>query len=181
MKTMNKSITWEMVDREIGKQAADNLTKCIRRRRRTSLLLEVIAFIIFAIILILLSLSSTGCRKTLSGSGVYGSNKFLYDADHVIVSSKSDMDAFLTWEMNNRATLAQQKLQSVTIAADSIRTNAPLWFVVAIQTRNAYSNAWYLAAPPQTQSDTSNALESAITTLQTQTLATRALTNSVNK
>lgn len=170
---MTKEIDWKTVDREIGKQAASNLCRSVRKTNRASLLLEIAAFIVFALVLLMLS----GCGTTLAPEGAYHGDVFLFNADKVLVDSKDDLSGFLKWEMANRQQLQVQHLQSITAAADAIRTNAPLWFKLAYDARNAYSNAVALSQPNVAQA--SNSLAQAITSLQTQTLSTRALTNSI--
>lgn len=177
MKTKNQSVVdWNCIDREIGREAVLELVlnQGKPRRKRVRTVWEVIAFIL-ALALIYLAL---GCKSTLAPEGPYHGDKFLFDADKVLVDSKDDLSGFLKWEMTNRKQLQEKKLQSITAAADAIRTNAPLWFKVTFDARNNYSNAMALHQSNVIQA--SNLLEQAVTTLQTQTLSTRALTNSVN-
>ena len=172
---MMTEVNWETVDREIGREAANNLAQWRRKVKRATLGLDIAAFILFAALLLLLSCA--GCGTTLAPEGPYHGDVFLFNADKVLVDSKDDLGHFLQWEQSNRKLLADKKLQSVTAAADAIRTNAPIWFKLAYDARNNYSNAAALHQPNVTQS--SNSLLQAVTTLQTQTLSTRALTNSI--
>lgn len=133
---------------------------------------------VLAVVLAVNAVYEVGCRTTLDPSGAYGTNTFLFNADRVIVESKDDLSAFLVWEQQNRSVLAAKKLTGVTTTADAIRVNAPLWFKVAVETRNAYSNAWATGSSSVTA--TSNSLALAITSLKTQTLSTHAITNSVH-
>lgn len=112
-----------------------------------------------------------GCSKTtLDQSGPYAGDKFLYDADGAVIDARHTVDAATTWEMENRGALAAAGKQSVTAAIDSIRTTAPTYFGLVKQAR-----AQYVAAKGP---GTSNSFFQALSVLQTQTLATKALTNS---
>lgn len=139
--------------------------------------------LILAFVCTLATICDTGCKTTrkttLDPAGPYHGDTFLFNADRVIVDSKEDISAFLKWELQNRPALVEKKLQTVTATADTIRSNAPLWFRVAVQSRNQYSNAVATASGPSTVTASSNSLQSAISSLETQTLSTRAITNSV--
>lgn len=121
-----------------------------------------------------------GCKTNLDPAGVYHGDTFLFNAERVIGDSGEALNNFVTWEMNNRSILTG-KLHSVTVAADAIRLNAPLWFTNATISRDVYSNSVALRQGAGTIAAASNALNANITQLQTQTLSTRALTESVNK
>lgn len=111
-----------------------------------------------------------GCSKTtLDPNGPYAGDKFLYEADGTIVEARKTMDGFLTWELQNRSTLAAQGKQTVTGAADSIRTNAPIYFAVVKQAR-----AQYIAGKGP---GTSNSFFQSLAVLQTQTITVQAVTN----
>lgn len=174
---MTKEVDWETVDREIGREAANNLAQWRRKVKRATLGLDIAAFVLFAALLLLLS--CVGCGTTLAPEGPYHGDTFLFNSDKVLVDSKDDLGGFLKWEMLNRKALSDNKLQSITDAADAIRTNAPLWFKLAYDARNNYSNA--VALHQSNVAQTSNSLLQAVTSLQTQTLAARAITNSVLK
>jgi hypothetical protein len=120
-----------------------------------------------------------GCKTSLAPGGVYKGDTFLFNADLTIGDSGKALDEFVTWEMQNRSRLTN-KLHAVTVAADAIRINAPMWFTNAVTARNTYSNAVALARGAGTITTASNALGASVTQLQTQTLSTRALVNSVN-
>lgn len=167
---------WDEVDNEIVKEAIAELF-CGRAKFHRQRVRRIAAVVAFIVAVIVLSLSFSGCGTKLAPEGPYHGDTFLFTADKVLVDSKDDLSGFLKWEMQNRSVLASNKLQSVTAAADTIRTNAPLWFKVAYDSRNNYSNAMALRLPTVTQ--TSNSLAQSITLLQSQTLSTRALTNSV--
>lgn len=121
----------------------------------------------------------TGCKTHLDPAGVYGTNQFLFGADKVIVDAKADMTDFVSWEMENRATLASSGWGNVTKVADSFRVNAPLWFKTAVGARNVYSNALYTVQSAKAVNDASNALQSEISGLQTHQLEIKAVTNAV--
>jgi hypothetical protein len=118
---------------------------------------------------IVVALAMMGCNATLDPSGPYSGDKFLYDIDGAIIDARQTLDGFLTWELQNRATLKAEGKQTVTAAADSIRTNAPTYFGMISTARTAYLNA---KGP-----GTSNALFQSVQVIQTQTLTTKALTN----
>lgn len=174
MKTKSlTNVDWSTVDREIEKHAEFSAANDQPHRKRIRRTCEIVALAL-ALVLIWLAL---GCQQTLAPEGAYHGDVFLFNADRVLVDSKDDLGGFLKWELTNRKTLADNKLQSVTAAADAIRSNAPLWFKVAYDARNNYSNSAALHLP--TVGQTSNLLQQAVSTLQTQTLSTRALTNSI--
>lgn len=165
------------IDARIGKEALNDLRHANGLRIRVMRVCEiVIAFCIIAFAFLLLS----GCGKsTLSGTGVYGTNQFLFEAEKAVDDSKDALSGFLSWEELNRSILASNNLQSVIKAADSIRVNAPLWFTNAVTACNLYSNAVALAQDAATIVNTSNSLAANITLLQTETMSARAITNSV--
>lgn len=80
-----------------------------------------------------------GCRD-LDPSGVYAGDKLLYRADLTITSSKSFMDAFVTFEFHNRA-LLQLKHPEVKAAADTVRTQGKASLQSAVAARDAYAAA----------------------------------------
>lgn len=121
------------------------------------------------LIVLLLPALSFGCNATLDPAGPYSGDKFLYDMDGVVIEARGVFDGFLTWEMQNRAALKAENKQSVTAAADAVRTNAPVWFGVVSAARGAYMSAKGPA--------TSNSLFQAVTIVQTQELTTKAVTN----
>lgn len=168
-------IDWSEIDREIDRHAILGIAVDQEQphRKRIRRMCEVVAFLL-ALALMWLAL---GCQTTLAPEGAYHGDTFLFNADKVLVDSKDDLGGFLGWELANRQVLADHKLQSVTSAADAIRTNAPLWFKLAYDARNNYSNAAALHQPNVAQ--TSNSLLQAVTTLQAQRLSARAITNSI--
>lgn len=112
-----------------------------------------------------------GCNATLDPAGPYGGDQFLYDSDGAVIDARQTLDGFLSWEMQNRASLATSGNKAVTTAADKLRTTAPIYFGLVSQAR-----AQYVAAKGPT---TSNSLFQAVSVLQTQTLTAKAVTNSV--
>ena len=90
-----------------------------------------------------------GCTSTqLDPAGVYAGKAFLYSVDTSLANAKDDLNTFVTWEWQNRSLLESNKLQSVTVAADTIRNNAPLWFAIANASRNTYVQMLTNAATP---------------------------------
>lgn len=77
----------------------------------------------------------TGCG-TLDKTGVYNGDKTLYDADLTIATSYEVLHAFVQFEYDNRAMVANTP--EVKRYADSIRLGAPQWFATAIALRDAY-------------------------------------------
>lgn len=108
---------------------------------------------LFLIPFVLLTLVACG---TLAPGGAY-QDKVLYSADLTIATSYDLVHSFVTWEYNNRASLAA--MPQVTQAADNIRRNARQWFGSAIALRDAY------AANPT--SDTLSKLNAALEILRT--------------
>lgn len=90
--------------------------------------------ILNTVLLFTLVMAFTGCG-TLAPDGPYKSDKVLYGADQTIVSSQRAVQAFVTWEMQNRSVLPVE----VSRAADSIRENAKQWIQSAINLREAYA------------------------------------------
>jgi hypothetical protein len=138
---------------------------------KTAFIIALVVF--FAVLLSLL----IGCKTQLDPAGVYHGDTFLFNADQTIGEAGSSLNAFVTWELQNRARLTN-KLHSITVAADAIRLNAPVWFTNAVAIRNAYSNAVALSQGPVTIGTTSNALSLTTSTLKSQALSASALTNS---
>lgn len=126
-----------------------------------------------ALAVMAMALVLTGCQATLDPAGPYAGDKFLYDLDGAVIDARQTLDGFLTWELQNRAVLRVEGKATVTAAADAIRTNAPIWFGVVRQARTAYLDA---KGP-----GTSNGLFQAVSVIQTQTLMTKAVTNSANR
>lgn len=76
-----------------------------------------------------------GCsRTTLSEGGVYQGDQTLYEAEKAIVTAHKSFNAFLTWEMLNRAILSVD----VSRVADTIRLNEERWLASAHALRDAY-------------------------------------------
>lgn len=90
--------------------------------------------ILNAVLILTLVATFTGCG-TLAPDGPYKSDKVLYGADQVIVSSQRSLQRYVSWEMQNRAVLPVE----VSRAADSVRENAKQWIQSAINLREAYA------------------------------------------
>lgn len=73
---------------------------------------------------------------TLNKTGVYQSDKFLYDVELAIPTAYDVIHAFVTWEKNNRPALA--KHPEITNAADIMRANSPRWFASANALHDTY-------------------------------------------
>lgn len=89
---------------------------------------------IFAIIAVL---AFSGCG-TLDKTGVYQGDQSLYAADVAAPAAFEIFNTFVTWEYQNRATLASRP--EVTKAADYIRANAPAWKKSLIALREQYAS-----------------------------------------
>lgn len=120
------------------------------------------------------------CNKTLAPGGAYSTSdtnnealgQFVFLVDKTLVDSKDTIEAFLGWELENRSSLTGN-LHSVTVAADQIRMEAPLWFTNAFNLRSNY--LWIRANAPALAPGASNTLKSAVTQLSTQAETTKAL------
>jgi hypothetical protein len=85
-----------------------------------------------------MALLAAGCSKTtLSPTGAYQGDTFLYEADQTLLFDKAALDTFVSWEYQNRATITNQWPQ-VTVAADKVRAEAPQWFALAGIARASY-------------------------------------------
>jgi hypothetical protein len=126
---------------------------------------------------IVLMAALMGCTTTtLDPSGVYAGNMFLYQCDKTLVTAKDTLDNVVTWEMQNRAQLATNHLQSVTAAADAIRAEAPTWFGTAAAARAAYTNLLFsVGTPPATLTASSNALAVSVASVQLQATAAQTI------
>lgn len=112
-------------------------------------------------LLLLAPLVLLGCRS-LDPNGIYAGDKILYTAERTTRGAYDTLNAFVSWELENRAALADRP--EITQAADAIRRNARQWIDDAIAMRDAY------AANPRLEQNRSN-LERALVTLR-QALAT---------
>lgn len=84
-----------------------------------------------------LAVAPMGCTKTtLSPTGVYHGDVFLYQAEKVIVTAHSSFQSFLKWEMDYRSVLPVE----VSQAADVIRLNEKRWIDAANSLHDAYVN-----------------------------------------
>ena len=145
-----------------------------KRRSHWGAFLEILAALLFLLFVGLLLIGVFGCRTQLDPAGVYHGDKFLFLADKTIGDAGDSLNQFVTWELQNRARLTN-KLHSITVAADAIRVNSPLWFTNAVNARNVYSNSVALVKGPATISAASNALHLQITQLNSQKLSAQAL------
>lgn len=147
----------------------------MKRIRLAALFLVALSFSLWPLVVMIV-----GCDKTtLAPVGVYGTNTFWYQADAILLESKDDLGAFVFWTRNNAVQLKQQHLDSMIVSAEAIRTNAPVWFKVAYQARDAYTNALFGGSSAVTLTDSSNALFSALTAIQTQVTLSHTLTNTL--
>lgn len=115
-------------------------------------------------ILLLALILTTGCT-TLEQPGPYNGDQILYRADHSITATYATLDAFVTWEYEHRATLAQWP--EIRQAAEFIRTHARDWIDLATAARDKY--AAYRS--PETRA----ALADALTSLKTSAANSTAL------
>lgn len=128
---------------------------------------------------------SPGCATKIDQAGPYGSsgqfgtndNTFLLLSDKTLVDSKDTMTVFLRWELKNRQTLATLGLGNVTKVADTIRSDAPLWFTNAFNARQVYVAIW--RSNPAASAAASNNFQASVSLISAQALASSSLTNSV--
>jgi hypothetical protein len=128
----------------------------------------------------LLLLSESGCVTglNLDPAGVYQSDTFLANSDLLLVSARSNLDNFVTFEWQNRGPLRAAHLESLTLAADAVRTNVATWFAVAELARSAYVNARALAATNATRVAASNTLALQVISIQSQAATAQSLKTS---
>jgi len=131
-----------------------------------------------------LLLFTPACNMTLAPGGAYSTvdtnsgqalGPFIFGVDKTLVDSKDVLVTFLSWEEQNRASLTG-KLHSVTVAADAVRLDAPLWFTNAWNLRSNY--LWIRKNAPSLAPGASNNLQSAVTQLSSQAATATALKNS---
>lgn len=96
------------------------------------------AVILCAAVMLVFVGFSGGCGS-LDPEGAYKGDKVLYSADRTITEAYDAMHAFVKWEFQNRAALAENP--EITKAADSIRSGAQKWITSAIALRDAYAAA----------------------------------------
>jgi hypothetical protein len=89
---------------------------------------SILALLTFAV------LALTGCNATLDPTGVYHGDKSLEVAEATLPASYAVIDAFLKWEMTNRALVSPE----VTAFADSLRRQYPQWNDTAVALIEAY-------------------------------------------
>jgi len=114
------------------------------------------------------ALFASGCATQLQSGGVYASQPFLYWADTTVSTTASALDAFESWELQNYSYL-QTNSPAIVGAAETIRTNAPVYYQYYLTARSAYTNL--------VSTVTSNSLLSAVTTFTN--LQTGAVTNAI--
>lgn len=83
----------------------------------------------------ILTMLLAGCG-TLDKSGPYKGDNLLYQSEMLTVTAKAVLDTYVSWEYQNRATLAH--LPNVKASADNIRKNAKKWFSTAAALHDAY-------------------------------------------
>lgn len=76
-----------------------------------------------------------GCATKLA-DGPYNGDVVLYQADKTITESYEVLHAFVKWEFENRAALAQWP--GINQGADYVRQNAESWIGSAVALREAY-------------------------------------------
>lgn len=122
-----------------------------------------------------------GCKQTLAPGGAYSTidtntgqalGEFVFLIDKSLVDSKDSLTAFLGWELAMRGSLTGG-LHSITVAADQIRLQAPLWFTNAYNLRSNY--LWIRANAPELAPGASNNLQSAASQLKSQAITASAL------
>lgn len=124
------------------------------------------------------------CNTTLAPGGAYSTvdtntgqalGPFVFGVDKILVDSKDTLYTFCNWELQNRGSLTGS-LHSVTVAADQIRLQAPLWFTNAYNLRSNY--LWIRVNAPLLAPGASNNLQSAATQLSSQAATAQALQTS---
>jgi len=113
-------------------------------------------------------LLAAGCATQLAPGGAYAGDPFLYWADSTVATSSSVLDSFESWELQNYGYLSSNS-PAVVAAAETIRTNAPVYYQEYLVARSAYTNLLTAAS--------SNSLLSAVATYTN--LQTGAVTNSI--
>lgn len=109
-----------------------------------------------ALLLIVGLLAPTvGCKTQLAPAGVYQGDTFLYNADATIKFSYNTLKNFQKWESDNHTLISQQWPQ-VTIAAERVRDNAPLWFKAVGFARQTYLDAKAQSNPTLLKDATAN-------------------------
>lgn len=83
----------------------------------------------------LASVGLTGCAS-LDKEGVYRGDAVIYHTELSIVTSYDVIQAFVQWEHENRAILAQWP--EIKEKADVMRARAPAWFATAHAAHDAY-------------------------------------------
>lgn len=116
-----------------------------------------------------------GCKTQLSPSGVYAGKQYLYVADRTIADSYDYLNAFVTWEYQNRAAIATN-WPTMTKVADNVRALAPQFYHFAIAARSAYAGMLdNTNATVSALNSASNALAKELTSMQTLQAATAQL------
>lgn len=87
-------------------------------------------------ILATLALLATACQTRLDPAGPYHGDALLWEVDGVIVNGHDALQAFVTWEEDNRPALAA--VPSIKLLADRIVAQGPSWFSTALALRDAY-------------------------------------------
>jgi hypothetical protein len=124
----------------------------------------------------------TGCATKLDPAGPYATNNspaaalFLLLSDKTLVDSKDTLNVFLTWELQNRSTLATVA-PNVTKVADTIRDQAPLYFTNAYLLRSNYVFAFN--SQPGASSTASNFFSAAVQTISALAMSSSQLTNTI--
>ena len=80
-------------------------------------------------------LALAGCAS-LAPDGAYNGNTNLYDADLIANSAADTFKAFVTWEHQNRATLAV--VPAIRTLSDQVNLNSKQWLKSYFAVRDAY-------------------------------------------
>lgn len=101
----------------------------------------ILAVLLLAFVGLGVPASFTGCASGLEKPGAYNGDLALYNADLATKTAYDALNAFVSWEYANRASLFAKNPQ-IKRSADGIRANAPGWFA-----REAALRAAYIALP----------------------------------
>ncbi len=105
--------------------------------KRLSLLTETALPLLLGMAFMLF-LGPIACQHKLDPAGVYKGDSILWDADGVIANGHDVLQGFVTWEEDNRATLAKVSPE-IKKLADRIVEQGPSWFSSALALRDAYA------------------------------------------
>ncbi len=122
----------------------------------------------------------SGChRTTLAPDGIYKGNKFLFESDRNLQDSKKSLGEFVNWTRINYEWLHTHGRDDVIASADSVRTNAPMWYSNAWTIRATYTNALYSGMSEGTIGSFSNSFYSIVSAIKTIQKQNRAIASSI--